>query len=247
MNINLIGVFPEIYDALNYGVVGRAIKEKIISINKVDLKKFSTNKHKTLDDKPYGGGEGVLMSPIPLTNAVKSLDKKGTLILLSPQGSRFNHKKAKELSEHNNLTIISGRYEGIDQRFIDNEVDEEISLGDYVISGGEIAGCVLVDAISRAKNGVLGNSKSFEKDSFANGMLKHHSYTKPENFLGKKVPKVLLSGNHKKIQEWKYINSLWVTKQKRPDLFNELQLSDEEMVLLEQYISSIKALEGDND
>ena len=247
MNINLIGVFPEIYDALKYGVVGRAIKEKIITINKVDLKKFSTNKHKTLDDKPYGGGEGMLMSPIPLTNAVKSLEKKGTLILLSPQGSRFDHEKAKELSEHNNLTIISGRYEGIDQRFIDNEVDEEISLGDYVISGGEIAGCVLVDAISRAKTGVLGNSKSFENDSFANGMLKHHSYTKPENFLGKKVPKVLLSGNHKKIQEWKHINSLWVTKQKRPDLFNELQLSDEEMVLLDQYISSIKALEGDND
>ena len=165
-------------------------------------------------------------------NLVKS---KGKVIYLSPQGKTLNQKKVKELAILNDLTIICGRYEGIDQRIVDEYVDEEISIGDYVLSGGEIAATVLIDSIVRNLPGALGNEKSLTNDSFSDGRLKGHSYTRPRDFEGRKVPDELVSGNHELVKEWKIANSLWVTKQKRPDLFSNLQLSEKEMILLQKY------------
>ena len=247
MKINIISLFPEIFESLQYGVVGKAISKKIISLNLVDLKEFSTNKYGSVDDTPYGGGEGMVISPEPLHSALKQTKGKSHVIYLTPQGELFDQKKSKKLSKIKEITLICGRYEGIDQRIIDNFVDEEISIGDYVLSGGEIAGCVLIDSITRNIQEVLGNKESLENDSLSDGKLKGHSYTRPENFLGAKVPDVLLSGNHAQIAEWRIANSLWTTKQKRPDLFKDLQLSEKEMILLREYEARIVNQGNKND
>ena len=177
----------------------------------------------------------MVISAEPLADCFKKIDTPGHVIYLTPQGKNFNQKKSLELSKHENLTFVCGRYEGIDQRFINNFVNEELSIGDYVLSGGEIAACVVIDTILRNIEGVIGNKESVSRDSFSDGKLKGHVYTRPKEFKGEHVPELLLSGNHKKIEEWKLANSLWVTKQKRPDLFKQIQLSEEEMILLRQY------------
>ena len=235
MNINVISVFPEIIEASMHGLTGKAFKEKKASLELFDLKKFSKTEYGSVDDSPYGGGEGMVISAEPLADCFKKIDTPGHVIYLTPQGKNFNQKKSLELSKHENLTFICGRYEGIDQRFINNFVNEEISIGDYVLSGGEIAACVVIDTILRNIEGVIGNKESVSRDSFSDGKLKGHVYTRPKEFKGEHVPELLLSGNHKKIEEWKLANSLWVTKQKRPDLFKQIQLSEEEMILLRQY------------
>ena len=189
----------------------------------------------------------MVLSAEPLYSALKEIKGKSHVIYLSPQGVVLDQKKSKKLSEIKEITLICGRYEGIDQRIIDNYVDEEISIGDYVLSGGEIAGCVLIDSISRNLEEVLGNKESLENDSLSDGKLKGHIYTKPVDFRGVKVPEVLLSGNHKKITEWRIANSLWTTKQKRPDLFEDLQLSDKEMILLREYEARIEDQGKKND
>lgn len=235
MNINVISVFPEIIEASMHGLTGKAFKEKKASLELFDLKKFSKTEYGSVDDSPYGGGEGMVISAEPLADCFKKIDTPGHVIYLTPQGKNFNQKKSLELSKHENLTFICGRYEGIDQRFINNFVNEELSIGDYVLSGGEIAACVVIDTILRNIEGVIGNKESVSRDSFSDGKLKGHVYTRPKEFKGEHVPELLLSGNHKKIEEWKLANSLWVTKQKRPDLFKQIQLSEEEMILLRQY------------
>ena len=235
MNINVISVFPEIIEASMHGLTGKAFKEKKASLELFDLKKFSKTEYGSVDDSPYGGGEGMVISAEPLADCFKKIDTPGHVIYLTPQGKNFNQKKSLELSKHENLTFVCGRYEGIDQRFINNFVNEEISIGDYVLSGGEIAACVVIDTILRNIEGVIGNKESVSRDSFSDGKLKGHVYTRPKEFKGEHVPELLLSGNHKKIEEWKLANSLWVTKQKRPDLFKQIQLSEEEMILLRQY------------
>ena len=159
---------------------------------------------------------------------------------MRPQGKLFNQNKAIEFASLKNITLICGRYEGIDQRFIDNYVDEELSIGDYILSGGEIAASVVIDSILRNIPGVIGNEDSVAKDSHSSGRLKGHSYTKPSDFNGLKVPEILLSGDHKKIEDWKIANSLWVTKQKRPDLFKQIQLSEKEVILLRDYENQLK-------
>ena len=237
MKINVISVFPEFFDVLNNGIIGKALLEKIINLNIINLKKFPLNNYGSIDDSPYGGGEGMIISALPLENAIQEVKERTHVIYLSPQGRKFDQSKSIELSKKKSITFVCGRYEGIDQRFIEEYVDEEISIGDYVISGGELAACVAIDSICRNLHGVVGNSESVEKDSFSNGLLKGYTYTRPEAFKGKSVPKVLISGNHKKIQDWKIANSLWVTKQKRPDLFKELHLSEKEMILLRDYES----------
>ena len=172
--------------------------------------------------------------------SLRIISKKGHIVNLSPQGKLFNQNKAIEFASLKNITLICGRYEGIDQRFIDNYVDEELSIGDYILSGGEIAASVVIDSILRNIPGVIGNEDSVAKDSHSSGRLKGHSYTKPSDFNGLKVPKILLSGDHKKIEEWKIANSLWVTKQKRPDLFKQIQLSEKEVILLRDYEYQLK-------
>ena len=235
MNINVISIFPEILDSSFKGLTGKALEKNIAKLKLIDLKEFSNNDYGSIDDAPYGGGEGMVIGVEPLEKSLKTVKKPGHIIYLTPQGKVFNQKKAVNLSKFKDLTLICGRYEGIDQRFIESYVDEEVSIGDYVLSGGEIAASVIIDAILRNLDDVIGNQDSVNKDSHSDGKLKGHVYTRPSDFKGKKVPEILLSGDHKKVDEWKLGNSLWVTREKRPDLFKQLQLSEKEMILLRQY------------
>ena len=235
MNINVISIFPEILESSFRGLTGKALEKNIAKLRLIDLKEFSNNDYGSIDDAPYGGGEGMVIGVEPLEKSLKTIKKPGHIICLTPQGKVFNQTKAVNLSKYKDLTFVCGRYEGIDQRFIDNYVDEEVSIGDYVLSGGEIAASVVIDAILRNLDDVIGNQDSINKDSHSDGKLKGHVYTRPSDFKGKKVPAILLSGDHKKVNEWKLANSLWVTREKRPDLFKQLQLSEKEMILLRQY------------
>ena len=235
MNINVISIFPEILESSFRGLTGKALEKKIAKLRLIDLKEFSNNEYGSIDDAPYGGGEGMVIGVEPLEKSLKTIKKPGHTICLTPQGKVFNQTKAVNLSKYKDLTFVCGRYEGIDQRFIDNYVDEEVSIGDYVLSGGEIAASVVIDAILRNLDDVIGNQDSINKDSHSDGKLKGHVYTRPSDFKGKKVPAILLSGDHKKVNEWKLANSLWVTREKRPDLFKQLQLSEKEMILLREY------------
>ena len=239
MKINVMSLFPEIIESSLKGLVGKAIDSKIAELNLLDLKDFSQNQYGSVDDSPYGGGEGMVISIEPLEACLSAIKKPGKIIFLTPQGKIFDQNTAIELSSLKELTLVCGRYEGIDQRFIDSYVDEEISIGDYILSGGEIAASVVIDAILRNKENVIGNQVSVKNDSLSKGTLKGHIYTRPNEYKEKKVPEILLSGDHKKIEEWKIGNSLWVTREKRPDLFKQLQLSEKEMILLRQYEDSI--------
>ena len=239
MNINILTIFPEIFEVLNTGIIGQSIKKENVSINCLDIRKNSNNKHNQIDAKPYGGGEGMLMMAEPLAKTIKEIDedKKGLVINFSPQGTPLTQNLVESFSRNKNITLVCGRYEGIDQRFIDKYVDEEISLGDFVMSGGEIAALSFIDSIIRILPGTLGNPDSVSNDTFSNGMLKGHSYTRPEDFEGTQVPEVLLSGNHSKIQEWKEKNSLIQTYLRRPDLLNNVKLTNNQKKLLEELLT----------
>ncbi len=239
MNINIITLFPEIFEALNYGLLGQAIDREDIKINILDLREYQINKHGQVDDKPYGGGEGMVLMAEPLEKSLKDipLDVLGKVINLSPQGKLLNHEKAKEFSSLTSITIISGRYEGIDERFISQYVDEEISIGDFVLSGGEFAALSLIDSLSRFIPGVIGNKISVEQDSLSQGILKGPVFTRPENFNSELVPEVLLSGDHKKIQEWKDNQALERTFKRRPELLKSAKLTKKQKKLLEELAS----------
>ena len=239
MNINILTIFPEIFDILKSGVVSKAIKSKSLSINTKDIRKNSVNKHNQVDAKPYGGGEGMVMMAEPIIKSLNQINKNkiGKVIYLSPQGKKLNQRKVVSMSKLKNITLICGRYEGIDQRIIDNYVDEEISVGDFILSGGEYAALCLIDAISRHIPGTLGNRDSYLKDTFSNGLLKGDVYSKPEIFESMSVPEVLLSGNHKKIDDWRSENSLLKTFIKRPDLLDGIKLTKKQKKLLEEFSS----------
>ena len=239
MNINILTIFPEIFDALNSGVLSKSQKKNIISINTFDIRENAINKHNQVDARPYGGGEGMVIMAEPIIKTIKQVKKNklGKVIYMSPQGKKLNQKKVISLSKLKNITIVCGRYEGIDQRVIDNYVDEEISLGDFILSGGEYAAICLIDAISRNIPGTLGNKNSFLKDTFSNGLLKGDVYTKPEKLNSMTVPEVLLSGNHQKINSWREENSLLKTFLKRPDLLKEIKLTKKQKKLLEEWSS----------
>jgi tRNA (guanine37-N1)-methyltransferase len=239
MNINILTIFPEIFDILKSGVVTKPIKDKTLNIELLDIRQNSVNKHNHIDSKPYGGGEGMVMMAEPIVKTLKQINKKnlGRVIFMSPQGKKLNQKKIISLSKLKNMTIICGRYEGIDQRIIDKYVDEEISIGDFILSGGEYAAICLVDAISRYLPGTLSNKDSYLKDTFSDGLLKGDVFTKPEIFESMKVPNVLLSGNHKKIETWRSEISLMRTLMKRPDLLEEIKLTKKQKKLLEEWAS----------
>ena len=239
MNFNILTIFPEIFDIFNVGLISKSIKKKLIKINTFDIRENSVNKHNHVDSKPYGGGEGMVMMAEPLVKTLSSIKKRqlGKVIYLSPQGKQLDQKKVVSLASRKNITLICGRYEGIDQRVIEKYVDEEISMGDFVLSGGEYAAICLIDAISRHIPGVLGNKHSYLKDTFSDGLLKGNVYTKPEIFEDMKVPEVLLSGNHKEIQKWRLENSLLQTFLKRPDLIAKKKLSKKYKKLLEELAS----------
>ena len=239
MNINIITLFPEIFEALNYGLLGQAIEREDIKINIFNLREHQINKHGQVDDKPYGGGQGMVLMAEPLEKSLNDIpiNLLGRVINLSPQGSLLNHQKARELSSLSNITIISGRYEGIDERFISQYVDEEISIGDFVLSGGEFAALSLIDSLSRFIPGVIGNKKSVDQDSLSQGFLKGPVFTRPENFNSESVPEVLLSGDHKKIQEWKDDQALIRTFKRRPELLKSVKLTKKQKKLLEDLAS----------
>ena len=239
MNFNILTIFPEIFDIFNVGLISKSIKKKLIKINTFDIRENSVNKHNHVDSKPYGGGEGMVMMAEPLAKTLSSIKKRqlGKVIYLSPQGKKLDQKKVVSFASRKNITLICGRYEGIDQRVIEKYVDEEISIGDFVLSGGEYAAICLIDAISRHIPGVLGNKDSYLKDTFSDGLLKGNVYTKPEIFEDMQVPEVLLSGNHKEIQKWRLENSLLQTFLKRPDLIAKKKLSKKYKKLLEELAS----------
>ena len=239
MNINIITLFPEIFEALSYGLLGQAIEREDIKINIFNLREHQINKHGQVDDKPYGGGQGMVLMAEPLEKSLNDVPTNilGRVINLSPQGSLLNHQKARELSSLSNITIISGRYEGIDERFISQYVDEEISIGDFVLSGGEFAALSLIDSLSRFIPGVIGNKQSVDQDSLSQGFLKGPVFTRPENFNSESVPEVLLSGDHKKIQEWKDDQALIRTFKRRPELLKSVKLTKKQKKLLEDLAS----------
>lgn len=233
MNIfNVLTIFPEIFIPVESGIMGRASENGLIKINKINIRDFSKNKHKNTDDYPYGGGEGMLMTPQPVIDAWRSIEKPGKTIFMSPKGTVLNQAKCIELSGETDLTILCGRYEGIDERIIETIVDQEISIGDYVISGGETAAMVLIDAISRMLPGVLGNEAGHSNESHFNGLLEFPQYTRPEEFEGKIVPEVLLSGNHALINKYRLICSLCETFVKRPDMLILRGITKEEADIL---------------
>ena len=239
MNINVLTLFPEIFNIFESGVISKAIKKKLLLLNILDIRKNSINKHSHVDSKPYGGGEGMVIRAEPIVKTLSEIKniKENYIIYLSPQGKKLDQNKVINLSKLNNITLICGRYEGIDQRVIDKYVDEEISIGDFVLSGGEYAALCLIDAVSRHIPGTLGNQDSYMKDTFSDGLLKGSVFTKPEIFEEMNVPKVLLSGNHKEIAEWRNNNSLKQTFLKRPDLLNDVKLTKKQKKLLEKWAS----------
>ena len=239
MLFNILTIFPSLFDALDNGVIGKAKKNGNFSIQFNNIRKHAVNNYGQIDGKPYGGGEGMVMMLEPLKKSLQDIPKNkvGKVIYLSPQGIRLDNAKAKELSKEKAITFICGRYEGIDQRFIDKYVDEEISIGDFIISGGEFAALCTIDAIVRHIPGVLGNDNSSESDSFSNGLLKGPQYSRPEIFDEMEVPDILLSGNHEKIKEWKELKSLEATVNRRPDLLNNVKLTKKQKKLLEHLAS----------
>lgn len=223
MRIDILTLFPEFFQTLfNYSIIARAIDKKILEISCVNIRDFSKNKHKKVDDYPFGGGPGMVMTPEPIYEAiksVKSMDSK--VIYLSPQGKTLNQEIANRLSKENNIVLLCGHYEGIDNRIVENYIDEEISIGDYVLTGGEIPAMVLIDSISRLIPGVLSSEESFIEESHYDGLLEYPQFTRPREFNGISVPDILLSGDHEKIRQWRKKQSIKVTKSKRPDLINK--------------------------
>ena len=221
MKFDIITLFPEMFSAIKEeGVIARAMKSSLISINTWQLRDFSSNKYKNVDEKPYGGGAGMVMQVKPIRDCIskiKKLNPNTKVIYLSPQGKKLDQNLIEELATFESITMLCGRYEGVDERVIKNDIDIEISIGDYVISGGELAAMVVIDAISRRLPGVLGNEVSL-KDSFTGNLLDCPHYTRPEVINGQTVPKVLLSGDQAKIDAWRLEESIKITKQKRPDL-----------------------------
>ena len=234
MQFDVLTLFPEMFDVLNQSIIGRAKEKELINVNLINIRDFSKNKHKKVDDTPYGGGAGMVMQPDVVYDAYKSVrDEKAKVIYMSPQGNKLDQKKVEELSKQEHLILLCGHYEGIDQRVIDKIVDEEISIGDYVLTGGELPAMVLIDSVSRYVEGVL-KDDSTKEESFSQGLLEYPQYTRPEIFEGQQVPEVLLSGHHENIDKWRRKQSLEITLNKRPDLLEQIKLSNEDKKILEE-------------
>ena len=239
MQFDVLTLFPEMFNILNESIIGRAKEKGLINVNLINIRDFSKNKHKKVDDTPYGGGAGMVIQPDVVYDAYKSVitnnekSEKTRVIYMSPQGKKLDQQKVEELSKQEHLILLCGHYEGIDQRVLDSIVDEEISIGDYVLTGGELPAMVLIDSVSRYVEGVLKDGSTTE-ESFSQGLLEYPQYTRPEIFEGQQVPEVLLSGNHQMIDKWRREQSLKRTLEKRPDLLEKVDLSDEDKKILEK-------------
>ena len=235
-------LFPEmIKSALETSITGKAIDKNLISLDLVNIRDYANNKHKKVDDYPYGGGAGMVMQPEPIYNAYNSIiekmsDKKPKVIYLTPQGTTFNQKMAEDFSKEESLVLLCGHYEGIDERILNTIVTDYVSIGDYVLTGGELAAMVVVDAISRLVPGVLKNDESSVDESFQDNLLEYPQYTRPPVFIDQSVPQVLTSGHHGKISEWRRLQSLKRTHERRPDLLNKAELTEDE----KKYINSLE-------
>lgn len=234
MKIDVLTLFPEFIDVIKeWSILGKALEKDIFSFNTINIRNFSKDKHKRVDDYPFGGGPGMVMKPEPIYDALSSIKSdKSFIIYLSPQGKLFNQELANTLSKKEHLILLCGHYEGIDNRIVENYVDMEISIGDYVLTGGEIPAMVLIDSIVRLLPGVLSSEESYIDESHYNGLLEHPQYTRPRVFNGLAVPDVLLSGNHAKVNEWRKYQSLKNTYIKRQDLLEKKELSDDEIEML---------------
>jgi tRNA (guanine37-N1)-methyltransferase len=241
----VISLFPDMFSPFTQqGVIGRAVKSGKLSVDTFNPRDFTHDRHRTVDDRPYGGGPGMLMMVKPLTDAIHAAKNIGgensKVIYLSPQGKPLDQAGVKRLASIERIILICGRYEGIDERVIESHVDEEVSIGDYVLSGGELPAMVLMDAVARLVPGVLGHKASAVEDSFTDGLLDCPHYTRPEVLEGQKVPEVLLSGDHEKIRQWRLMQSLGRTMQRRPDLLNHLALTEEQQRLLELFQAQLQ-------
>lgn len=223
MKFNVLTLFPDMFSGFTgTSIISRAIKADIIDVNFINFREYSSNKHKNIDDYPYGGGSGMLMTVGPLASALKENNLIGNkVIYLTPKGKVFDQQDAIKLSKEDEITFVCGHYEGVDQRFIDRYVTDEYSIGDYVLTGGELPVMVMIDSISRMIEGVLSSNVSFEEESHYKGLLEHPHYTRPAEYDGDEVPEVLLSGHHGKIEEWRFIKSLEVTRDKRPEMYDK--------------------------
>ena len=220
MKIKVLTLFPEMYDILNIGILGKALSKNLFDLNISNIRDYSKDKHKKCDDYPFGGGAGMVMTPQPLHDAINENDPKhkAIRIYLSPKGKTLNQKMVYQLSKYHEIMLINGSYEGIDQRIIDNDIDMELSIGDYILTSGDMGSLVIINAVSRYIDGVLGSENSVVDESFSKDLLEYPQYTRPQEFLGEKVPEVLVSGNHKEIEKWRYMQSIEITKKLRPDL-----------------------------
>ncbi len=238
MKITILTIFPEMFESvLNSSILGRAREQGLVEVECVDIRPFSDRKHKNTDDYPFGGGAGMVMLAQPIMDAMKHVTGEnfsGRRIYMGPRGTTLTTAKARALAKEDHLVLLCGHYEGVDQRALDSCIDEEISIGDYILTGGELAAMVLTDAVSRFIPGVLGSGESAEEESFSDGLLEYPQYTRPRELNGMEVPEVLLSGDHAKIKDWRRQESLRATKKFRPDLLEKAELSAEEQKLLEE-------------
>ncbi len=237
MIFHVLTIFPEIITSAASGsILGKALEKGVISLNTVDIRDYASDKHRMVDDYPYGGGPGMVMKPEPIYGAVQSLSlpKGSPLLLLTPQGERFDHAMARELASHSALTLLCGRYEGIDDRIRDLFPVREVSLGDFILTGGEFAALAIIDAVARFVPGVLGDEDSATDESFATGLLEYPQYTRPAEFMDQQVPDILLSGDHGRIARWRREQSLLRTLEKRPDLLETANLTEEDRIFLEK-------------
>jgi len=241
MQMQIVTLFPEMVKMVaEFGVVGRAVERQLLSIGYQDPREFTDDAHRTIDDRPYGGGPGMVMKYEPAAAAIaaarKALPAGSPVVCLTPQGAVFDQASAKRYAGLPGIALLAGRYEGIDERLVESQVDEELSLGDFVLSGGEIAAMAVIDAVARLLPGVLGHDMSAEQDSFMDGLLDYPHYTRPEVIAGQRVPDVLLSGDHARIARWRYQQALGRSFVRRPDLVEKLELSDEQQRLLDRYL-----------
>lgn len=240
MRIRIITLFPEmVLNLAQFGVIGRALEDGLVELDTLNPRDYSTDPHGRVDDRPYGGGPGMVMQYEPLQKAIRQArehDPDSHVVCLSAQGRLFEHKDVARLNACSSLVLVAGRYEGIDERLIEAEIDEELSVGDFVVSGGELPAMLLVDALVRHVPGVLGHEESARQDSFVDGMLDCPHYTRPGSIDGREVPEVLLRGDHQAIRRWREKQALGRTRERRPDLFARLELSEEQKALLEEYL-----------
>ena len=246
MHFTVLTIFPEMFDSFRaHGIIRRAIEGKKIITSTINIRDYATDRHQMTDDRPYGGGSGMVMKPEPLAAAIRAAKEKAPSsrsILMTPQGRVFNQHMAKQLTAFSELILICGRYEGVDERIAYDLVDDEISIGDYILTGGELAAMVVIETVTRLIPGTLGAEASAENDSFSEGLLEHSHYTRPRNFEGMQVPEVLVSGHHQEIEQWRHESSVMRTLLKRPDLLQTNNLSQQETKILKKWYRIIKEL-----